>query len=276
MAIAPALGNTATMSRITRRFTDLKAQKRAGLITFITAGDPDGQTSQAILNDLPKSGADIIEIGMPFSDPMADGPAIQLASQRALKAGAGMKKTLQMVKSFRVTDTQTPVILMGYFNPIYAYGTARFVKDAKESGVDGLIVVDLPPEEDQELCDPAREADIDLIRLVTPTTDDERLKTILAGASGFLYYVSITGVTGTGRADAEQLRPRLDHLRQFTDLPLAVGFGIKTPDDAAAMGRVADAVVVGSAIVGTVAGIAKGVNTVQDVGAQVRALASSL
>ncbi len=264
------------MSRIADRFADLKKRPRAGLITFITACDPDRKTSQAILNDLPKNGADIIEIGMPFSDPMADGPAIQLSSRRALNAGASMKNTLQMVRSFRVTDAKTPVVLMGYFNPIYAYGTERFANDARESGVDGLIVVDLPPEEDQELSDPARDAGLDLIRLVTPTTDDDRLKTILAGASGFLYYVSIAGVTGTMRADAEQLRPRLDHLRKMTSLPVAVGFGIKTPQDAASMSRIADAVVVGSTIVETIAGIAGGAKTPQDVAAQVQTLAKAL
>ncbi len=264
------------MNRIAKRFHDLKQQNRAGLVTFITAGDPDRETSQTILNDLPKNGADIIEIGMPFSDPMADGPAIQLASQRALKAHANMVQTLEMVRSFRVTDTQTPIVLMGYFNPIYTYGTQRFISDAKESGVDGLIIVDLPPEEEQELSGPAHEAGIDLIRLVTPTTDDDRLETILKGASGFLYYVSITGITGTASANVAQLRPRLDHLRKKTDLPIAIGFGIKTPQDAAEMARLGDAVVVGSSIVSTIAEVSEGVKTVQDVAAQVRDLADAL
>jgi len=264
------------MSRIAQRFTELKKQDRTGLVTFITAGDPDLETSQAILNDLPRHGADIIEIGMPFSDPMADGPAIQLASQRALKAGATLKKTLQMVESFRVTDPQTPIVLMGYFNPIYAYGTERFALDAKESGVDGLIIVDLPPEEDHELRAPAADAGLDLIRLITPTTDEARLGTILEGASGFLYYVSIAGVTGTAKADAAQLRPRLEQIRKRTALPIAVGFGIKTPQDAASLHRVADAVVVGSAIVNTIAGIQTGSKTIHDVNEQVKALSAAL
>lgn len=264
------------MNRIANRFSELKKEGRSALVTFITAGDPDQETSQALLNDLPKSGADIIELGMPFSDPMADGPSIQLASQRALKSGADMKHTLEMVRSFRVTDTKTPLILMGYFNPIHTYGTRRFAADAKESGVDGLIVVDLPPEEDQELLDPARDAGLDIIRLITPTTDDERLTTILDGASGFLYYVSITGITGTASANMEQLGPRLDHIRKQTDLPLAVGFGIKTPGDAAAMARVCDAVVVGSSIVDTVAGIQSNTKTTHDVSEQVKSLKNAL
>ncbi len=264
------------MSRIAKCFSDLKDQNRAGLVTFITAGDPDLETSQNILNDLPKNGADLIEIGMPFSDPMADGPVIQLASQRALKAGASVETTLQMVKSFRVNDTKTPIILMGYYNPIHTYGTVRFIEKAKEYGVDGLIVVDLPPEEDQELRAPAHDAGLDIIRLVTPTTDDERLTKVLDGASGFLYYVAITGITGTASANVEQLGPRLAHLRQKTDLPIAVGFGIKTADDAAAMSRISDAVVVGSSIVNTVAGIADGTQAVQDVSQQVHDLATAL
>lgn len=268
------------MNRIAQRFADLKSQNRAGLVTFITAGDPDLDASQTVLNALPQSGSDFIELGMPFSDPMADGPAIQMASQRALTSGASMKRTLEMVRSFRVNDTKTPVILMGYYNPIYIYGTKRFALDAKESGVDGLIVVDLPPEEDHELRDPAHDAGLDIIRLVTPTTDDDRLETILDGAGGFLYYVSITGVTGTASADLEQLRPRLDHIRSKTDLPIAVGFGIKTPQDAQAMSRVADAVVVGSAIVNTIAAIPQSstaeAKEIQNVSGQVKALADAL
>lgn len=264
------------MSRIVQRFKDLESQSRTGLVTFITAGDPDRETSQAILNDLPKNGADFIELGMPFSDPMADGLSIQLASQRALKAGARMVQTLEMVKSFRVNDVSTPIILMGYYNPIHAYGTARFALDAAKSGVDGLIVVDLPPEEDQELSDPARDAGIDMVRLVTPTTNDARLTTVLAGASGFLYYVAIVGVTGTASADVNQLAPRLDHIRKFTDLPIALGFGIKTAADAEAMGRICDAVVVGSSIVNTIEEIQAGSKTVQDVAAQVRDLSDAL
>lgn len=264
------------MSRIAQRFTDLKAQRRAGLITFITAGDPDRKTSQAILNDLPRCGADIIELGMPFSDPMADGPAIQHASQRALSARATMVQTLEMVRSFRVNDSSTPLVLMGYYNPIYTYGTERFARDAAAAGVDGLIIVDLPPEEDEELRVPSRNAGLDIIRLITPTTDDARLVTILEGASGFLYYVAIAGITGTASADAAQIAPRLAQLRQSSALPVAVGFGIKTPQDAAAMSRIADAVVVGSAIVSTIAGIAEGVRTVQDVTRQVTALRGAL
>ncbi|MCB9990303.1 MAG: tryptophan synthase subunit alpha [Rhodospirillales bacterium] len=264
------------VNRIAQRFADLKAQNRAGLVTFISAGDPDRDTSQAILNDLPENGADFIELGMPFSDPMADGLAIQHASQRALNAHACMTQTLQMAKSFRVNDTKTPLILMGYFNPIYIYGTERFAKEAKESGVDGLIVVDLPPEEDQELTDPMRDAGLDLIRLITPTTDDDRLETILKGAGGFLYYVSITGITGTASANVDQLKPRLDHLRRKTDLPIAIGFGIKTASDAAAMARICDAVVIGSSIVETIGAIHDGSKTVQDVGTQVKALRNAL
>lgn len=262
--------------RIAARFAALKEEGRTGLVTFVTAGDPDIRTGQEILEILPRSGADFIEIGMPFSDPMADGPAIQAASQRALKGHACMKTTLEAVRRFRVNDTETPVILMGYFNPIYAYGTERFVEDATESGVDGVIVVDLPPEEDGEFRKPANDAGLKLVRLVTPTTDDARLAIIAAGAGGFLYYVSITGVTGTAHADAGALRPRLAHIRGRVPLPVAVGFGINTPEEAAAMAGAADAVVVGSAIVRTIAGIAEGTRSVADVGAQVEELRAAL
>ncbi len=263
-------------NRIAQRFADLKAQNRTGLITFITAGDPDRETSQGILNDLPKNGADLIELGMAFSDPMADGLAIQLASQRALKSGAAMKQTLEMVKSFRANDTKTPLVLMGYYNPIHAYGTTRFAIDAAQAGVDGLIIVDLPPEEDQELSDPAHDAGLDIIRLITPTTNAERLTKVLDGASGFLYYVAITGVTGTASANAGQLRPRLDRIRKQTNLPIAIGFGIKSPQGAATLSKVSDAVVVGSSIVNTIGDIQNGSKTTQDVAIQVRDLAAAL
>lgn len=264
------------MTRIAKRFDQLKSENRTGLVTFISAGDPDRETSQTILNRLAQSGADFIELGMPFSDPMADGPAIQEASNRALKAGANMNQTLEMVRAFRAHDDETPIILMGYFNPIYIYGTDRFAFDAKESGVDGLIVVDLPPEEDSELNGPARNANLDMIRLVTPTTDAARLDTILEGASGFLYYVSITGVTGTASADTDQVARHIDTLREKTNLPIAIGFGIKTPDDVKQMGRISDAVVVGSAIVNQIGQIPAGAKTVQDIETQVQTLAAAL
>ena len=264
------------MNRIDKKFAELKQAGRKGLVTFITAGDPDRETSQAILNGLAQSGADFTELGMPFTDPMADGPAIQMASNRALEGGACMTRTLEMVREFRKADSDTPIILMGYFNPIYIYGTARFAQDAAEAGVDGLIVVDLPPEEDLELNSPARNSGLAIIRLIAPTTTPERLDTILDGASGFLYYVSITGVTGTASADTVQVANHIASIRQKTNLPIAIGFGIKTPDDATQMARIGDAVVVGSAIVGTIAGIQQQARTVQDVEEQVKALASAL
>ncbi|MCZ6637708.1 MAG: tryptophan synthase subunit alpha [Alphaproteobacteria bacterium] len=231
------------------RFAALASQGRAGLVTFFTAGDPDFETSAEILLGLPEAGADIIELGMPFSDPMADGPAIQASSLRALKSGHNMIKTLELVRRFREVDDATPLVLMGYYNPIYIYGSQRFLADAKQAGVDGLIIVDLPPEEDNELCLPARDAGLHFIRLATPTTDDKRLAKVLTNASGFIYYVSITGITGTQSADAAIVGQRIAKMRKATDLPLAVGFGIKTPDQAAAIARVADAAVVGSALV---------------------------
>jgi tryptophan synthase alpha chain len=236
-------------SRLKTRFDALKAEGRAGLITFVTAGDPDPETAAALLAGLPAAGADVIELGIPFSDPMADGPAIQASSLRALKAGQNMIKTLAMVRDFRRTDDTTPIVLMGYYNPIYIYGNDRFLADAKAAGVDGLIVVDLPPEEDVELCLPALAAGLDFIRLATPTTNDARMTRVLANTSGFIYYVSITGITGTRAAKATDVTERVTALRARTDLPIAIGFGIKTPEQAAAMAREGDAAVVGSALV---------------------------
>ncbi|HLI10938.1 MAG TPA: tryptophan synthase subunit alpha [Alphaproteobacteria bacterium] len=240
-------------NRIAKRFAALKSAGRAGLVTFITAGDPDRATSQALLAGLPAAGADLIELGMPFSDPMADGPAIQAAGQRALKAGAGLKQTLAMVAEFRASEGATPLILMGYYNPIFRYGPSAFIRDAAQAGVDGLIIVDLPPEEDAELRPLAEAACIAVIRLVAPTTSEARAQTLLSEASGFVYYVSVTGVTGTRSAARDQVAQALARLRQHTALPLAVGFGIKTPEDAAAFARDADAVVVGSALVQVIA-----------------------
>jgi len=240
-------------ARIAARFAALKAEGRAGLVTFITAGDPDFETSLAILGGLPAAGADVIELGMPFTDPMADGPAIQAASLRALKAGMTLKKTLAMTAAFRKTDDATPLILMGYYNPIYAYGVPAFLKDAQAAGVDGLIVVDLPPEEDAELCLPALASGMSFIRLATPTTDDARLDAVLKNTSGFVYYVSIAGITGTRSAAPVDVATAVGRLKRRSDLPVAVGFGIKTPDQAAAVARVADAAVVGSALVSSIA-----------------------
>ena len=237
------------MSRIEKTFQSLKDQDRTALVTYIAAGDPDIQTAQSILDNLSKAGADIIELGMPFTDPMADGPTIQAATQRALESGTTLIKTLQMVKDFRASNDNTPLVLMGYFNPIYQYGCEKFISDAKAAGVDGLIIVDLPPEEDEELSIHAKSADIDLIRLVTPVTEDDRLETVIGNASGFLYYVSITGVTGTASADTAVVNKHIAHIKTKTALPVAVGFGIKTPDDAKAFADTADAILVGSALV---------------------------
>jgi tryptophan synthase alpha chain len=236
-------------TRIDRRFAALKREGRAALVAFVTAGDPDLETSQAILNGLPKAGADIIELGMPFSDPMADGPAIQAASLRALKAGHTMRKTLDMVRAFRKTDADTPIVLMGYYNPIYVYPNDKFLDDAAAAGVDGLIVVDVPPEADDELCLPAIKRGLNFIRLAAPTTDDKRLKTVLKNTSGFLYYVSITGITGSGSADPADVQLQVARIKRATTLPVAVGFGVRTPDQARAIAEGADAVVVGSALV---------------------------
>ncbi|MDJ0950787.1 MAG: tryptophan synthase subunit alpha [Alphaproteobacteria bacterium] len=239
--------------RIVNRFQQLKQENRGGLVTFVTAGDPDGETSLAILQGLPDAGADVIELGMPFTDPMADGPAIQAAGQRALKAGQTMNKTLAMVREFRAGDDRTPVILMGYYNPIYHYGVDAFLKDALAAGADGLIIVDLPPEEDEELCLPALAAGMNFIRLATPTTDEARLPAVLSNTNGFVYYISITGITGTRSADLADLEQAVARLRRHTDLPIAIGFGIKTPEQAGAIARTADAAVVGSALVSHIA-----------------------
>lgn len=236
-------------TRIDKRFAALKAEGRAALVTFIMAGDPDYNTSLAIAKALPKAGADIIEIGMPFTDPMADGPAIQAAGLRALKSGQGMTRTLSLVREFREDDDLTPVILMGYYNPIYIYGSERFLTDAKAAGVDGLIVVDLPPEEDEELCLPALKAGLNFIRLATPTTDDKRLPKVLTNTSGFVYYVSVTGVTGTAAPDTSKVTGAVARIKRHTRLPVAVGFGVKTAEQARAIAEGADGVVVGSALV---------------------------
>lgn len=236
-------------TRINKRFTQLAAEGRGGLVTFSSAGDPDYESSLELLKGLPGAGADLIELGMPFSDPMADGPAIQLASGRALQGGQTMVKTLQMVSAFREDDEETPIILMGYYNPIYVYGVEKFLADAKQAGVDGLIVVDLPPEEESELCVPALEAGINFIYLTAPTTDDERLPRVMQQASGFVYYVSITGITGTASAAASDIEAAYKRLKSHTELPIAVGFGIKTPDQAGEVAAIADAAVVGSALV---------------------------
>ncbi|HSK41126.1 MAG TPA: tryptophan synthase subunit alpha [Arenibaculum sp.] len=239
--------------RLKARFDALKAEGRAGLVAFITAGDPDHETCRALLEGLPAAGADVIELGMPFSDPMADGPAIQASSLRALKGGARMTRTLDLVRGFRTRDADTPIILMGYYNPIHAYGVGSFLADALDAGVDGLIVVDLPPEEDEELCLPALAAGINFIRLATPTTDDRRLPAVLANTGGFVYYVSIAGITGTASASDATIAEAVARLRRHTALPVAVGFGISTPERAASVARIADAAVVGSAIVNRIA-----------------------
>jgi tryptophan synthase alpha chain len=241
------------MTRIERRFAELKRDGRAGLVTFITAGDPDYETSLAILEALPQAGADVIELGMPFSDPMADGPAIQASSQRALKAGQTMKKTLAMVKAFRATDAATPIVLMGYYNPIYVYPADRFIADAVQAGVDGLIVVDMPPEEDAELRPAASAAGLNFIRLATPTTDAKRLPAVLANTSGFVYYVSIAGITGTAAPDIAAVGAHVGRIKAHTDLPIAIGFGVKTEEQVSALAQLAEGVVVGSALVASIA-----------------------
>lgn len=239
-------------TRIEKRFAELKQQGRAALVTFVTAGDPDYATSLEIIKGLPKAGADLIEFGMPFTDPMADGPAIQAAGLRALKSGQTTKKTLQMVREFRKADDATPVVLMGYYNPLYAYGVEKFLTDAKAAGVDGLIIVDLPPEEDDELCIPAIKAGINFIRLATPTTDDRRAPTVLKNTSGFVYYVSVLGITGTKAPDLASVKANVTRLKKHTSLPIAVGFGVKTAEQARIIARDADGVVVGTALVNAV------------------------
>lgn len=249
------------MNRLDRRFKALKEADRSALVPFLTAGDPTADLSADILKGLPDAGADIIELGMPFSDPSADGPTIDKASARAIQAGASMRKTLAIVEDFRTKDTETPIVLMGYFNPILAYGIDQFVEDAARAGADGLIVVDLPPEEDSELKTPAAKAGLHLVRLVTPTSNDARLAQIVASASGFLYYVAVAGITGQKTADDADIQKAVDRIKQATDLPVAVGFGIKTPEKAAAVARLADGTVVGSAIVQHIEeGVAAGVS----------------
>lgn len=253
-------------ARLEKLFENLREQGRAGLITFVTAGDPNPQYGLEIMKNLPDAGADVIELGMPFTDPMADGPSIQAAGLRALDAGQTMRGTLGMVRSFRDDNQTTPIILMGYYNPIYSYGVNSFLVDALEAGVDGLIIVDLPPEEDDELCLPAQRAGLHFIRLATPTTDDVRLPAVLRNTGGFLYYVSITGITGVGVVSAEAVASAVTRLRAHTNLPIAVGFGIRTPEQAGLVARNADAAVVGSVLVDQITkGIADGRDPVQAV-----------
>ena len=236
-------------TRIDARFAELKKHGRSAFVTFLMAGDPDPATSLSIIKAMPRSGADVIEIGMPFTDPMADGPSIQAAGLRALKAGMTLKKTLELVRSFREDDNTTPLVLMGYYNPIYIYGVDRFLADAKIAGVDGLIIVDLPAEEDAELCLPALQAGLNFIRLATPTTDDRRLPAVLANTSGFVYYVSITGITGAAAADSGVVGEAVARIKRHTELPVCVGFGIRTPEAARAIAACADGAVVGTALV---------------------------
>ena len=241
-------------TRIDRRFAELKKEGRAALVTFTMAGDPDYDASLSIAKALPAAGADVIELGMPFTDPMADGPAIQAAGVRALKAGQNMIRTLALVREFRQSDDATPIVLMGYYNPIYIYGVSRFLSDALAAGIDGLIVVDLPPEEDEELCLPALKAGLNFVRLATPTTDDKRLPAVLTNTSGFVYYVSITGITGAAAPDHSKVADAVTRIKRHTKLPVAVGFGVRTAEQAAAIARGADGVVVGSALVEKVRG----------------------
>jgi tryptophan synthase alpha chain len=261
------------MSRIENTFAALN---RPALVTFITAGDPNREDSMSILRRLPAAGADIIELGMPFTDPVADGPTIQHASERALKNGASMNRTLDMVREFRTQNDTTPIVLMGYANPIFAYGIEKFTTDAASAGVDGLIIVDMPPEEDTQLRAAAQKNGVDIIRLITPTTDEKRLPKVLEGASGFLYYVSIAGITGSASADLSAIEPHIQTIRKHTDLPLAIGFGIKTPDDVKRMAKIGDAVVVGSAIIQNIADSDNNPDFVSTIEKQVQSLSGAL
>jgi tryptophan synthase alpha chain len=259
-------------TRIDARFAQLKKEGRSAFVPFLMAGDPDPATSLEIIKALPKAGSDIIEIGMPFTDPMADGPSIQAAGLRALKAGMTLKKTLALVREFRARDDATPLVLMGYYNPIYIYGVDKFLADARSAGIDGLIVVDLPPEEDSELCLPALKAGLNFIRLATPTTDDKRLPAVLANTSGFVYYVSVTGITGSASADATAVREAVSRIKRHTPLPVCVGFGIRTAEAARAIASHADGAVVGTALVDILRGSldADGKATGKTVGAVVK------
>ena len=239
--------------RMTNRFAKLAEENRPAFVTYFMGGDPNFETSVEIMKGLPKAGADVIELGMPFSDPMADGPSIQAAGLRALKQGQNLPRTFDMVRAFREDDDETPIVLMGYYNPIYQYGSEKFLDDAKDAGVDGMIIVDLPPEMDEELCIPALSRDLNFIRLATPTTDEKRLPKVLSNTSGFLYYVSINGITGAAAPKPDEVAKSVEHIKAKTDLPICVGFGVRTAEQAAAIGRAADGVVVGSAIVSTVA-----------------------
>ncbi len=241
------------MTRIDAKFAQLRAEGKKAFVSYIMAGDPDITTSLEVMKGLPGAGVDVIELGLPFTDPMADGPTIQLAGQRALDGGMTLNKTLQMVRDFRAGDDTTPIVLMGYYNPIYSHGVDQFLTDAKEAGIDGLIIVDLPPEEDDELCIPAQKAGLNFIRLATPTTDDKRLPKVLTNTSGFVYYVSITGITGAAAAQATDVGPEVARMKAHTDLPIIVGFGVRTPDTAREIASVADGCVVGSAIVAEIA-----------------------
>lgn len=243
-----------TTTRIDRRMAKLKAEGRPALVTYMMSGDPDYATSLSIMKGLPKAGSDVIELGMPFSDPMADGPAIQAAGLRALKAGQTLAKTIEMVRDFRKQDDETPIVMMGYYNPIYIHGVEKFLSDAKQAGLDGLIVVDLPPEMDAELCVPAIKAGLNFIRLATPTTDDKRLPKVLQNTSGFVYYVSMTGITGSALVNTGKVGAAVKRIKAHTDLPICVGFGVKTAEQARTIGASADGVVVGTAIVNAVAG----------------------
>jgi tryptophan synthase alpha chain len=240
-------------TRLDNTFKQLGESDSKAFVAFVSAGDPDPVTSLKIMHGLPTAGADIIELGMPFTDPMADGPSIQASSQRALKAGMTLKGTLDMVRQFRTDNDETPIVLMGYYNPVYIYGVDAFIHDAKQAGVDGLIIVDLPPEEDEELCIPALNAGLNFIRLATPTTDDARLPEVLANTSGFVYYVSITGITGSASPELNVVEEAVARVKRHTDLPVAVGFGIRTAEQAEAIASVADGAVVGSALVDVIA-----------------------